>query len=288
MLLAQYLQTILPSSSDSDNTLSNYKELTMQTHFTLKHSMLAASLSLLALAPLTNVQANTTAVSGTINKIAGGTTFDTWKINVLTAGTFTVDLRAYEASQSNISTAGYYASDINGDGELTWLDPDTYFYKDDGHLDAVDALVRCDDTQNNCAVYQNGLTAITSPAVVTTHLQSETPVDGSIHFRRDPWFDVTLAAGNYLYFVGDFRLDPAEAATGINGGDSFSPPTGYINPILDHADYQITLSSETLNFNVSGNTITVSQVPLPITGWLFGSALIGFGILTRKKTGLIA
>ena len=155
----------------------------MQTHFTLKHSILAASLSLLALAPLSNAQANTAVVSGTINQVTGGTSFDTWKINMQTAGAFTVDLMAYEASQSNTSTAGYYASDLNGDGELTWLDPDTYFYTDDGHLDAVDALVRCDDTQNNCAVYQNGLTAATSPAVVTSHLQSETPVDGSIHFQ---------------------------------------------------------------------------------------------------------
>jgi hypothetical protein len=259
----------------------------MQTHFTLKHSILAASLSLLALAPLSNAQANTAVVSGTINQVTGGTSFDTWKINMQTAGAFTVDLMAYEASQSNTSTAGYYASDLNGDGELTWLDPDTYFYTDDGHLDAVDALVRCDDTQNNCAVYQNGLTAATSPAVVTTRLQSETPVDGTIHFRRDPWFDVTLAAGNYLYLVADYRLDPAEAEAGINGNDNFSAPSGFVNPTLDHADYQITFSSNTLKFQVNGDNITVSQVPLPVAGWLFGSAFIGIGILTRKKTGMM-
>lgn len=260
----------------------------MQTYITLKDSLLAASLSLLMLAPLANAHTSTAAVSGTLYKQTGGTTFDAWKINVLTAGTFTVDLRAYEASQSSITAAGYYTYDINGDGELTWLDPDTYFYKDDGHLDAVDALVRCDDTDNNCAVYQNGLTAATSPAVVTTHLQSETSLDGSIHFRRDPWFDVTLAAGNYLYLVGDYRLDSTEAAAGINGGDSFSAPTGFVSPILDHADYQITFSGNNMNFLVNGNNITVSQVPLPVTGWLFGSAFIGIGILTRKKTGLIA
>ena len=264
----------------------------MQTHFTLKHSMLAASLSLLALAPLSNAQANTAVVSGTINQVTGGTSFDTWKINMQTTGAFTVDLRAYEASQSSTTTAGYYAADINGDGELTWLDPDTYFYKDDGHLDAVDALVRCDDTQNNCAVYQNGLTAFTSPAVVTTHLQSETPVDGSIHFRRDPWFDVNLQAGDYSYLVADFRLDPAEAAGGYNGfggsADNFSQPTGFVNPILDHADYQITFSSDTMNFNVSGNTITVSAVPVPAAVWLFGSALAGFGVLNRKKNNFCA
>ncbi|MFI3198912.1 MAG: VPLPA-CTERM sorting domain-containing protein [Methylococcaceae bacterium] len=260
----------------------------MLNPFALKPSLLAASSLLLALIPLTHVQANTITVSGTLNKTTGGTSFDTWKINMQSAGAFTVDLRAYEASQSNINTAGYSTSDLNGDGELTWLDPDTYFYKDDGHLDAVDALVRCDDTANNCAVYQNGLTAATSPAVVTTHLQSETSADGSVHFRRDPWFDATLAAGNYSYLVADYRLDPAEAAGGINAGDSFSAPSGFVNPILDHADYQITFSSNTMNFSVSGNNISVSAVPVPAAVWLFGSALAGFGFFTRKKTGLVA
>ncbi len=228
-------------------------------------------------------QANTLTVSGTLFKNASGTTFDTWNINLLTAGSFTVDLKAYEASQSNIATAGYYTADINGDGELTWLDPDTYLYKNDGHLDAADALVRCDDTANNCAVYQNGLTAATSPVVVTTHQQSEVFVDGSIHFRRDPWYDVNAAAGNYSLLIADYRLDPAEAAAGINQNDSFSAPSNFVNPILDHGDYQIKLSSDSLNFAVSGNTITVSQVPLPGAVWLFGSAMLGLLATVRRK-----
>lgn len=250
-----------------------------------KKTLLCAGLASCAfMAP---AQANTLQFSGTINQVTGGTSFDTWKFNVQTAGSFTVDVAAYEASQSNTATAGYYTSDINGDGELTWLDPDTYFYKNDGHLDAVDALVRCDDTQNNCAVYQNGLTASTSPVAVTTHLQSETPVDGSVHFRRDPWFDVTIAAGDYLYLVADYLLSPAEAAGGYNGfggsADTFSKPTGFVNPILDHADYRVTLSSNTLNFSISGNTITVSQVPVPAAVWLFGSALGGLAAFGRRK-----
>ncbi len=260
----------------------------MQTPFTLKQSLITASLALLTLTPLTNAQANSVVVSGTLFQQAGGTTFDIWKINMQTAGSFTVDVAAYEASQSNIATAGYATSDINGDGELTWLDPDTYFYKATGNpLLATDALVRCDDTANNCAVYQNGLTAATSPAVVTTHLQSETLVDGSVHFRRDPWFDVSLIAGDYLYLVADYLLNSTEAATGINTGDTFSKPTGFVDTaVLDHADYRYTLSSDTLNFSVSGDTITVTSVPVPAAIWLFGSALVGFGVFGRKKSGL--
>lgn len=229
-------------------------------------------------------QANSITFSGTLNKLSGGTTFDTWKFDIQTAGNFTVDVLAYEASQSSTATAGYYTSDINNDGELTWLDPDTYFYNNTGNpLAATDALVRCDDTANNCAVYQNGLTAATSPIVVTTHQQSETFVDGSVHFRRDPWFDVSAAAGNYLYLVGDYRLDPAEAAAGINAGDSFSAPNGFTSPILDHGDYKVTLSSSTLNFALNGNTISVTAVPVPAAVWLFGSAIAGLSAIGRRK-----
>ena len=242
--------------------------------------------ALISGATLASAQANTLDISGTIYKQTGGTTFDTWKFDIQATGTFTIDVSAYEASQSSATASGYYASDINGDGELTWLDPDTYFYKDTGQpLVAIDAIVRCDDVVNNCTdKYQNGLTASTSPLVVTSHLQSETPVDGSVHFRRDPWFDVSVVTpGNYLYLVADYLLNPAEAEGDINVGDSFSPPTGYVNPIIDHADYRFRLSSDTLNFSISGNTITVTSVPLPGAVWLFGSAIVGMVGFGRRK-----
>jgi hypothetical protein len=238
---------------------------------------------------ITPTQTNSLQVSATLNKLTTGpllgTTFDTYKVKIQTAGNFTVDVMAYEASQSNIATLGYNASDLNGDGELTWLDPDTYFYHDNGTatLSTPDAIVRCDDVANNCNspsnTYINGYTATNSPIVTATHLQTETSVDGSIHFRRDPWYYVTAAAGDYLFLMADFRLDPAEAVGGINGfggtPDSFSSPTGFVGGITDHADYRVTFSSETLNFALDGNTITFSQVPLPGAIWLFGSALAG-------------
>lgn len=238
-------------------------------------------------------EANTLTFSGTINQVTGGTSFDIWKFKVQSAGTFTVDLAAYEATQSSTTALGYASNDINGDGKLTWLDPDTHFYKDDGHLDATDALVRCDDTANNCAVYQNGLDAGTSPVVVTTHLQSEAAADGSVHFRRDPWFDATFAAvGDYLFLVADYRLTPDEAEGGYNGfggsADAFSAPSGFLNPILDHADYRVTLSSDSLSFSRVDNTITVTAVPLPAAVWLFCSALVGIGTIGGRNMKIAA
>jgi hypothetical protein len=246
---------------------------------TVALGLMAAVAVAVALAP-SQVQANALTVDGTLFLQPGGTTFDAWKINMLTAGNFNVDLRAYEASQSSTATAGYYTADLNGDGELTWLDPDTHWYLDDGSantLTAANHLARCDDIANNCATVSTSTISLSS----RTQLQGE--ADGSIHFRRDPAFDITLAAGAYQYLIADYRLTDAEAVAGINSGDTFSAPTNYVNPILDHGDYRITFSSDTLNFAQSGNTITVSQVPLPGAIWLFGGAIAGFIRLSRRK-----
>ena len=233
---------------------------------------------------------NELTINGTLLKNASGTTFDSWKIKILNTGSFSVDVAAYEATQSNTNTAGYNTHDINGDGELTWLDPDTYFYHDDGTINQTDAIFRCDDLENNCggttgaSNYFNSLTPATSPLTRTTHLQAEPSLDGSVHFRRDPWYDVNAnTTGDYLFLIGQFRLDPAEAESGANTGSglNFTPPTNFVNGILDHADYKVTLRSDTLAFSLTGNTITVSQVPVPGAAWLFGSVLAGF--IGRRK-----
>lgn len=240
--------------------------------------------------------ASSLVVNGTLHKVEGGTTFDTWKIVMLTTGSFTVDVAAYEASQSNVNTAGFYTHDINGDGKLTWLDPDTYFYHDNGtgNLLATDAIFRCDDVENNCggasgsSNYFNDYTPETSPITRTSRLQSEASEDGSVHFRRDPWYDVTVnSGGDYLFLIADFRLDPAEAAAGINGGDSFSAPTGFIDPILDHADYRVTFSSDNVRFSLSGDTITVTAVPVPAAAWFLGSAIVGLIGYGRRKVDVV-
>jgi hypothetical protein len=104
--------------------------------------------------------------------------------------------------------------------------------------------------------------------------------DGSV-FLRDPAFNVSLQAGNYLYLVADYTLSTTEAVAGINTNDNLTLPTGL--PARDHGDYRFTLSSDTLNFSLAGNTITVSQVPVPGAVWLFGSALAGLAAIGRRK-----
>jgi len=211
--------------------------------------------------------ANTVTVSGTIlyDAVRDGTTFDRWNINMLNAGNFNVNVLAFEST----SNEAVDASDINGDGEFTYLDPDTYFYTNThSPLLAADLLARCDDIENNC-------NTIDTPTIKLHSLsQIEGAEDGSIHHRRDPAFNVTLAAGDYLYLMADYRLSTSDAEDGFDFGNDFKIDS-------DHADYQITFSSNTMNFDVSGNTINVSAVPVPAAVWLFGTSILG--LFARKK-----
>lgn len=224
----------------------------------------------LALASLasgfTTAHANSVVISGTINKVtdtAGvnlGTSFDAWKINMQVAGAFTVDTLAFEANLGNIASAGFVTSDLNADGELTWLDTYTSFYTNTGTtLVAADAIVSMDDTGSS-ASYHAPVTAATSPITLLSRAHTNI-LDGSLR-SMDSWYDATAVAGSYTFLVADYSLTPAEAAGGYNGfggtADTFGPPTGYVNPITDHADYQVKFSSKTLNFAVDTATKTIT------------------------------
>lgn len=50
-----------------------------------------------------------------------------------------------------------------------------------------------------------------------------------------------------------------------------------------HADGRIVLSSSDVAFLVSGNTITASPVPLPITTRLFGRGVRSIGFARRQR-----
>jgi hypothetical protein len=211
--------------------------------------------------------------NGSLFQQADGSTFDVWKIAVPNGGTFKLNVLAYESTDNTIANA----VDLNGDGEFTYIDPDTHFWKDDGSanplLNAANHLARCDDIANNC------------PAVNTVNFKLNDlgsafgASDGSVHFQRDPAYEVTLAAGNYLWVMADYRLTEAEAAAGINTSDTIrNTATG------GYGDYRVTFSSDDLKLSLTGTTITASPVPVPGAVWLFGSAVVGLVSFCRRKT----
>src|SRR5574343_845362 len=217
--------------------------------------------------------ANSLVIDGSLFQQANGSTFDTWKIVAPSGGTFKLNVLAYESTDN--STAN--AIDLNGDGEFTYIDPDTHFWKDDGSANplanALNHLSRCDDTGNNCP-------AVNTPDFKLTDLGAAFGAsDGSIHFRRDPAYEVTVAAGNYLLVMADYYLTETEAAAGINTNDGIRNTSAG-----GHGDYRVTFSSDTHALSLIGNTITVSQVPVPGAIWLFGSALFGIQGIKRRKS----
>lgn len=246
-----------------------------------------------ALVGIGPAQANTLVIADQIEAVSGGSTnFDTWKFNIQATGTFDVDVLAYEATQKNVATAGYQTVDVNGDGELTWLDTDTQWWRDDGALDSTDGIIRCDDLGANCPKYA-GATSLNSstevaglPISLVSHLLTETSADGSV-FLRDPWYSITFSqTGNYLLLIGQYFLNYDEIVnTKLNANtNAFSPPSGFGASVTDHADYQIIFSSDSLVFSRDGDTITVSAVPIPGAIWLFASACAGLlGLNVRRR-----
>lgn len=215
--------------------------------------------------------ANSLEINGSLFQLANGTTFDVWKIVMPTAGSFKVNVLAYESTDNTTANA----RNLNGDGEFTYIDADTHFWLDDGSANpltnAANHLARCDDIANNC-------NPIDTPDFKLNDLGTDFGAsDGSIH-KRDPAYEVTLAAGNYLFVMADYRLTETEAAAGINGTDTIR------NTVVGgHGDYRVTFSGDNLSFSLSGNSIVVSQVPVPATAWLFGSAIIGMIGIGRRK-----
>lgn len=242
----------------------------MQIPFKLKHSVAAAGLSLMALVPLSSAQAFTIApttsiVSGTIYKTATpahlassvtattGLTVDYWKISLASAGTLSIDLLAFEGL-GNTPAEG--TQDLNNDGEITWLDPDTMLFKLDGNpLSAANKIIRCDDTGKGTG---DGCGALGTGAS-----------DGSIH-KRDPYFSIDLAAGDYLYAVSNYNLTNTRAINGFADGQSFRNGG-------DHGDYKITFTSN--------SAFSVTAVPVPAATWMFLTGMMGVLAIGKKKNG---
>lgn len=202
-----------------------------------------------------------TIVAGNITEVLDGTgdrigsSVDHWSFTVNTAGIITIDTLSWEGhsdfdEEPEIGEAHDENTDVNGDGEIAFIDSYIYLFHDDGLLDSDDFIAENDDSD-------------------------DTFDDGSISFL-DAYLSINLDAGNYILAIGAYDLDQEDAINGFNTETGYPVTVDEFGDFLeiDHGDYQITFSGD----------VTVSAVPVPAAAWLFGSGLIGlFGFRKSKS-----
>ena len=109
----------------------------------IKKALLSAGLCLSALS------ATAASVDGQIHAVYDntgsqiGSTVDHIRFTVDTAGTVKIDILSWESDP--LSGAPI---DLNGDGEITFLDTYIYLFRDDGSLDSSDYIAHNDDSDH--------------------------------------------------------------------------------------------------------------------------------------------
>lgn len=205
----------------------------------------------------TSVSAVTTIVAGNINEVlnvAGdrvGSSVDHWSFTVNTAGIITIDTLSWEGdSDFEEELETHESTDVNGDGEIAYIDSYIYLFHDDGFLDSGDFIAENDDSE-------------------------ETFDDGSIS-GLDAYLSIDLDAGSYILAIGAYDLNQGDAINGFNPANFYPVTVDEFGDEIenDHGDYQITFAGD----------VNVSAVPVPIAAWLFGSGLIGLFGLKKYKS----
>jgi uncharacterized protein (TIGR03382 family) len=183
-----------------------------------------------------------------------GSTVDHWYFTVHSPGIVTIDTLSWEVDTDDFDFDGDFDEtfDVNGDGEIAFIDVNIYLFSDDGSLDVGDLLFSNDDDF------------------------ADTYGDGSI-YGYDSYLSVVLNPGNYILALGAFFLDSNEAVAGLND-EPFYPTSAdgfgnYTN--IDHGDYQITWTGDL--------TITRGPIPEPGSAILAAIAVAGLSAAGRRR-----
>lgn len=193
---------------------------------------------------------------GVINRLGPDkSSIDLWGFST-SGGNVVFDLLSWEVE----ATTGL-ARDVNGDGDLAFLDTYIYLLRDDGDLSTDDKIDRNDDSHTNLGS------------------------DGSIN-GLDSYMSIDLAAGDYLLAVGAFGLSMNEIVAGINSSvfypDSCAGDIGEECDRIrsDHGDYRITWTGDV---SLTQNPGVVISVPEPGTLALLSLGLLCVGLSRKIK-----
>lgn len=151
----------------------------------------------------------------------GATTIDRWYVTVDTAGVYSFNALSWEVQFDANGVTGA-ATDVNGDGEIAFIDTYLRLFRDDGDLSKSDQIGYNDDRDN------------LGPA----------NADGSI-YGYDSYLSRHLEAGNYVLAVGAYRMSVADVLLDLDVDNNFYPVTwdDMLQDYLpsDHGDYRITM-----------------------------------------------
>lgn len=153
----------------------------------------------------------------------GASTVDHWHVTVDTAGVYSFNALSWEVqfAEGNDRGSGF-AVDINGDGEIAFVDTYLRLFRNDGDLSPDDQVGKNDDRFGH------------SPA----------DADGSI-YGYDSYLSLYLDPGQYVLAVGAYHMSIPDALLGLDVDNNYYPVTwdDMLQDYLpsDHGDYRITM-----------------------------------------------
>lgn len=153
----------------------------------------------------------------------GASTIDRWYVTVDTAGVYSFNALSWEVqfAEGDRGSMGT-ATDINGDGEIAFLDTYLRLFRDDGDLSADDQVGKNDDRFGH------------APA----------DADGSI-YGYDSYLSLYLDPGQYVLAVGAYHMSIPDVLLDLDVDNNYYPVTwdDMLQDYLpsDHGDYRITM-----------------------------------------------
>ena len=167
-----------------------------------------------------------------------GSTVDHILFTVNTAGTVTIDTLSWEQDTQDSDGDGNTSEtfDINGDGEIAFIDVYIYLFQDAGGGTPGTLIASNDDS-------------------------SQTFNDGSI-YSYDSYLSANLAAGDYVLALGAFSLSETEARAQSNDVTRYPVTVNSFGSQVptDHGDYQVIIGGavtiNAVNQGSGGGTIT--------------------------------
>lgn len=185
---------------------------------------------------------------GSLLRLASGSTIDLWYFTVDTEGSIRFDTKSWERDASGVDF------DVNGDGEIAYLNTKIILFVDDGALDLTDEIASNDES------------------ILTFN-------DGSIS-KHDAFLSKNLTMGNYLLAIGATGMTAADVLNGFHGSSFY--PKGPNFTDSDHGDYQIVFTGD-LSFTSIPTNASLTPEPSALAMLIIGLSALAIQLRHRGR-----